>query len=134
MSKNSRNLRLINTGLLLSFAIGYMEWGGENASFVFQVIGVMFQKEGNLLTTLTHPIILIGIIGIVLLLVSIFSKAPNKILNIAGIILPGVVMGFILLAGMLSFNLRMLVSVIPFIAFTLLYFWYQQRKSKQQLK
>jgi len=130
MSSNSIQLRLINIGLLLAFSIGYLEWGGGNSSFIFQAELVIFNKTDNLLTTLLHPIVLLGFIGQFLLIFSAFRKAPNKMVNIIGIILTGVIIVFIFLAGLLSANFKMVVSAIPYLVLSFLYFRYYRKKAK----
>ena len=113
---------LFNIGLIIAFSIGYMQWGGGNSGFVFDAEYEILFKQKSLMDTLTHPIILAGLIGQLALLYSAFAKKPNKIVQIGGIILLGVVIFFIFLAGLLSFNFKMLASTLPFIVLCILYF------------
>lgn len=119
---NQSALRLVNIGLLLAFSICYLEWGGGNSSFIFQVEYELFRKTDDLLSSLTHPLILAGLAGQVLLLYSIFSKKPKRMLNSIGILIlsPVVVLAF--LAGALSLNWKMIASALPFIILTVIYF------------
>jgi hypothetical protein len=113
---------LLNLGFLVAFSIGYMAWGGGNSAFVAEVEYEILFKKKNLLEAITHPLILAGLLGQFALLYSAFMKKPNKILQILGISLLGIVMLLILVAGLLSLNFKIIVSVIPFIVLCIVYF------------
>lgn len=115
-------LRFVNIGLLLAFSICYLEWGGGNSSFIFQVEYELFRKADNLLSSLTHPLILAGLIGQMLLLYSIFGKKPKRMLNSIGILILSPVAWLAFLAGMLSLNLQMIASTLPFVILSVIYF------------
>ncbi len=114
--------RLINIGILVTFSICYLEWGGGNSSFIFQVEYELFRKTDDLLSSLTHPLILAGLAGQILLLYSIFSKKPKRIFNSIGILILSPVVLLAFLAGMLSMNLKTIVSALPFIVLSVIYF------------
>jgi len=115
-------LRIINLGILLAFSICYLEWGGGNSSFIFQAEYELFSNRDKLLSSLTHPIILAGLIGQILLLYSIFSKKPNRWLNTTGILVLSPVVLLALLAGVLSFNWKMIAAALPFVILSVIYF------------
>ena len=115
-------IRLINLGLLLAFSICYMEWGGGNSAFVFQAEYELFRTADKLLSSLTHPLILAGLIGQVLLLYSIFSKTPNRLLNTIGILILSPVVLLVLLAGALSLNWKVIAAALPFVILSVIYF------------
>ena len=119
---------LLNIGLIIAFSIGFMQWGGGNSGFVFEAEYEIFSKQNNWFDTLTHPIILAGLIGQLALLYAAFAKKPNKIVQLVGIVSLGIVMFFIFLAGLLSFNLKILASAIPFIGLSFLYFTRYQKQ------
>lgn len=116
-------LRLINIGLLLAFSICYLEWGGGNSSFIFQAEYELFSNRDKLLSSLTHPLILAGLIGQILLLYSAFKKEPHRTLNSIGILILSPVVLLALLAGMLSLNFKMIAAALPFIILSVIYFW-----------
>lgn len=116
-------LRLINIGLLLAFSICYLEWGGGNSSFIFQAEYELFSNRDKLLSSLTHPLILAGLIGQILLLYSAFKKEPNRMLNSIGILILSPVVLLALLAGALSLNFKMIAAALPFIILSVIYFW-----------
>ncbi len=123
--------RLINLGLLLAFSICYMEWGLDKSMFVFQGEYEIFCKQEGFWQTITHPLILAGLIGQLLLLWCAIRKAPNKRLNWLGIIILSPVVLLILLAGMLSFNVKMLFSTLPYIALCVVFWWYNRKRSAE---
>lgn len=119
--------RIINLGLLLSFLICYLEWAGGNSGFLFQFEYSVFSTNANQ-NTFAHPLIFIPLLGQLLLLISVFY--PNKRLTLFGIILLSVLVLVILLVGVLSFNLKIILSTIPFITISILFIEnYRKQKS-----
>lgn len=104
---------IFNVLLILSFLCCYMEWGQGNAAFVFQTIPQIFNTP-DWVENLTHPIVLAGIIGVIILLLAPFLRVKYKWLQMAGIILPGLVVFIILLSGILSMHLKTILSCLPF--------------------
>jgi len=103
----------INLGLIISFSVCYMEWGYDQASTVLETeYYVLFQKEFSR-DTLTHPVILLGLLGQILILISAFRF--NKMVNIAGGVMLGLIVLLVLMAGILGRKLLMVASVIPFV-------------------
>jgi len=119
---NKSTLRLINIGLLVAYSLCYLEWGGGNSSFIFQAEYDLLSDKDKLLSSLTHPLILAGLIGQILLLYSIFSKKPNTRLNTIGVLVLSPVVLLALLAGVLSFNWKMIAAALPFVILSVIYF------------
>lgn len=105
--------RLINAALLLSSLICYLEWGGGNSGFLFQTEYVVFAKRNS--DAFMHPLVLIPLIGQILLIVSILKKQPSRRLTLTGLSLIGLLVLMILIAGVLSLNLKIVASTVPFI-------------------
>ena len=121
-------LRIINIGLVLAFSLCYMEWGQGNSSFIFQTEYTLFTESEKLLSSITHPLILAGLIGQILLLISAIRKTPNRIVNMAGILILSPVVLLVLLAGSLSLNVKMIISALPFVVLGVIYFLKYRRK------
>lgn len=120
---------LINFGLIFSFLLGYMEWPGGNSAFVGQAMyEILFQKQ-NLAEVITHPVILSGLVGLLALLYAAFFQPWSRFFQVLGIVLLGAVIALILLAGALSLNIKSVVSTLPFMALTALYFYRFYRKN-----
>ncbi len=122
-------IRLVNAGLLVAFSVCYLEWGKDNAAFIFQVEYTIFSKESGLMQTLTHPVIMPGLIGQILLIVSMLKKTPGKIINLTGILLLGLIVLFLLLIGILAVNYKILLSTVPYIILAAFYFYIRNKKS-----
>ncbi|MGB4849182.1 MAG: hypothetical protein WBP41_14760 [Saprospiraceae bacterium] len=113
--------RLINIGLLLSFLIGYLEWGHDNSSFVFQVEYLVFFQKDHSTDTFAHPLIIIPFVGQLLILFTIFQRKPSRRLTWIGLILLSILVLVILLVGLLSLNYKIILSTLPFILFSILF-------------
>ena len=127
---NNPPIRYINLGLVLAFSICYMEWGQGQSAFVFQGAYEVFAQSKNLLSSLTHPLILGGFAGVLILLYCATKAAPNKTLNMAGLLVLGPVVLLILLAGSLSMNWKSILSTLPFVGLSVWWFvwWWRSRK------
>lgn len=121
------NNRLINFGLVIAFFLCYMEWGGGNSSFIFQAEHQILTRSEGWRSNFTHPIILAGLIGQLLLLYCAIRGNASKKLNWLGILILAPVVLIIFLAGALSMNWKMLLSVLPFIGLVIL-FWRNNRR------
>lgn len=115
-------LRLLNIAMLLSFLLGYMEWGGGNSAFIADVEWTVFTSGDNFLNNLFHPVILPGFVGQGLLLYAAVAKRPRKWINVTGIVLLSLIMLLILFTGVVSASLWIILSVLPFFAFAVLFF------------
>lgn len=114
--------RLINLFLLICFSLCYLEWPGNNSSFFYQLELTMLSKEGDLLNTLTHPLILTGILSQLILLLCIVYPRPLNKLNGIGILALALLVLFILLVGILGMNFKIIASTMPFLLLAGYYF------------
>lgn len=106
-------MRLLNVLLLITSLMGYLEWGTDQHSFLFQAEYQILAgpwEAGNF----QHPLVLLPMVGQVLLLVTVFQKTPGKWITLIGMGCIGLLLMMVLLAGALSLNVRMLASVLPF--------------------
>ncbi|WP_268034686.1 hypothetical protein [Algoriphagus sp. PAP.12] len=106
--------------LFLSTFLGYLEWGDDQSSFLIQTELEIFTKGIEDPVSVLHPFTLIPFIGQILLLISLFQKAPKKWLVIAAIIGLGLLFGLILFIGIIGPNLKILFSSLPFWLFSIL--------------
>jgi len=119
-------LKLINIGLLLAFSILYMEWGRGQSAYVFEVEYDLLFRKKNLLESITHPVILFGLTGQLLLLGSVIKR--NRFLNLAGVLLLSAVAILISAAALSGMNLKMLLLAAPFLSLMVLYFLKVEKK------
>ncbi len=112
--------KLLNLLLIATSLFGYLEWGGDNHSFLFQAEGQVLTKIFTDPASVLHPFTVLPIIGQILLLVTLFQKQPSKILTYAGIAGLGILLSFIFLVGALSLNFKIMLTALPFLALTVI--------------
>lgn len=106
--------KILNLLLIFTSLAGYMEWGGNNHTFLILAEGQVLLKQFSAPGTGMHPFVVLPFVGQLLLVYTLFMKQPSKILTYIGIAFIGLLLGFILLIGAFSFNIKVLASTIPF--------------------
>ena len=108
-------LKILNFLLIITSLIGYLEWGGDNHIFLFQgeaeIVYKLFTNPGSVM----HPFILLPLIAQILLLITLFQKSPGKKLTYISIAGLGLLLIFMFIIGLISFNFKILLSTIPFL-------------------
>jgi|LakMenEpi03Aug12_release.lakeMendotaPanAssembly.Ray.scaffolds.fasta_scaffold382215_2 hypothetical protein len=117
--------------LLLAFQICYLEWPTDNAMFIYQLQFEVFSKTKDLLSNLTHPIILTGFIAQLLLIIGSFLDEKSKISALAAIIL-GVLVFLFFIVGWLDLNFKIILSTLPYLS--LLYYYFAHIRKSRFLK
>lgn len=107
--------KLLNILLLLTFQMGYLQWGHSNSSFIFMSEAALFSKASTDPGSFLHPIVLILLCGQLILLYTIFQKQPGRVLSLTGLACLSVLMLFLLFIGIISFNIKIIGSTLPFI-------------------
>jgi hypothetical protein len=113
--------RLVNLGVVLSFLLCYLEWGGGHSAFVAQVEHQVLVGKPEA-QNFAHPMIAIPFIGQLLVLFTLFQKTPSHRLASIGIILMGVLVLLLAVIGVSSSNVRIASSTVPFLALTVIHF------------
>ncbi|MEP0987673.1 hypothetical protein [Ekhidna sp.] len=114
------NIRLLIVLVILSSLFGYLEWGGGNHSFLFEI---EYQIIVSLLSqpkSVAHPFVIIPLLGQLILLVALFQKKPSRILIYLGILSLTLLLGIMFAIGIMSENFKILISTIPFIITSIL--------------
>ncbi len=117
--------KILNSFLLVTSLLGYLEWGGNNHLFLFQAEADILTKLITEPKSVLHPFVLLPIIGQVLLLISLFHKTPHKALTYIGIGCLGVLIAFMFIVGIMSLNYKIIISTIPFLVcaiYTIVYY------------
>lgn len=99
--------------------------------FVAGAIYEILVVQGHFWQNLTHPIILAGLTGLLILLYCAFSKKARYWLNVIGIVLLGIVVLLFLLAGLLAMNPKTIVSTLPYLILIYLFFRTRHQTKKQ---
>ena len=92
--------------LLISFSLAYMEWGSGNHSFVFELQQKVFSESDKLVSNFSHPVILAGFTGQMILLIAFFRNKLRFAWILLSLTLLGVPMVLILLSGIFSANAK----------------------------
>jgi cobalamin biosynthesis protein CobD/CbiB len=109
------SLKIKHVLLLLSSLFVYLEWGGEQSVFLFMAEAAILK---NLLTAPSensHPMIVLPFIGQVLLLVNILKKEMSDGMAQWGLGLLSVLILFVTFIGIWTANIKIILSVIPFL-------------------
>lgn len=107
--------RLLIVLLLITSLFVYLEWGGDNSSFLFKL---EFDVLGKLISnpvSVLHPFVILPLLGQMLLLIALFFNSPGKWLLFAGIVFLSLLPAVILLVGLLSVNIKILLSLLPYL-------------------
>src|SRR5690606_8621190 len=94
---------------------GYLEWGKDNQAFLFQAEGEILVKLFNNPESVIHPFTLLPMFGQILLLITLFQKTPGKILTYLALGCIGLLLMFMFVIGLMSWNVKILISTLPFL-------------------
>ena len=106
--------KILNLLLIVFSLLGYLEWGNDNSSFLFEAEAEIFSKLFTDPGSVVHPFTMLPLAGQLLLLVTLFQKKPNKWLTFTGMGGIGILLVFMFLIGLISLNVSILISTIPF--------------------
>jgi hypothetical protein len=112
--------KILNFLLIVTSLIGYLEWSGDSHSFLFQAEAEIIHKLFTNPAAVIHPFILLPIVGQILLLFTLFQKSPGKILTCISIGGLGLLLGFMFIIGLMSLNIKITISTIPFLIVAIL--------------
>ena len=107
--------KALNLSVLLASFLAYMEWGGGQQAFLFQAEAEVFSKLFSDPASVIHPFILIPLFGQLSLFISLFQKTPGKTLTYFGIVGLGILVLLLFSIGLLSGNMKIVLSTLPFI-------------------
>lgn len=119
--------KILNLLLILTSLFGYLEWGGNHHLFLFQAEAEVFLKLLQNPQEVLHPFTVLPLAGQLILLATLFQKKVSKILTFISIGAIGLLLVFMLIAGVMSANLKIILSTIPFIVIALLTIVYRQK-------
>lgn len=108
--------RILNVLLVLSSLLGFLEWGKGSQLFLLQAEGEIIAKLFTDPWSVIHPLILLPLLAQILLLITIFQKRVSKTLTYIGIGGLSILLLLMFIIGLLSVNIKIILSVIPFLA------------------
>ena len=107
--------KILNLLVVLTSLIGFLEWGETNQLFLFYAEAEIILKLVKNPRSVLHPFVLLPLFGQLLLLFTLFQPKPNKILTFIGIALLTLLLGFMFTIGVISLNIKIICSSIPFL-------------------
>lgn len=116
MVSMNRTHNYLNVLLLVASLFGYLQWGENEAAFLWKMELDVFSN----LYAIANPLVFIPIAGQLFLLWSVFSKSPNKYPTYVGIGSIGLLFLFIFFAGIMAQKFWIVVSTLPFFALSIL--------------
>lgn len=108
-------VKVLSVLLILTSLLGYLEWGNDQHIFLLQAEGEILVKLWTEPKSVLHPFILLPLFGQILLAISALQKTPSRILMNLGIGSLSMLLGFMFFIGLMSLNLKILLSTIPFL-------------------
>jgi hypothetical protein len=109
------NIKLLNFLLIVTSLFGFLEWNGNHQMFLFQAESEIIVKLFSNPMTVLHPFTIMPIVGQMLLLITLFQKKTSKTLTFISIGGLGILLGFMFIIGLISFNFKIIFSTIPFL-------------------
>jgi 4-hydroxybenzoate polyprenyltransferase len=105
--------------LIITSLLGFLEWGGNNRSFLFQVEATLLLKIFTDPASVMHPLTILPLLGQIVLVATLFQRTPNKKLSYIGIGCLGILLGWMFVIGWVSLNFKIILSTIPFLVFAI---------------
>lgn len=106
--------KILNLLLIITSLLGFLEWGGNNHTFLFQAEAELLSKVFTDPISVIHPFTILPLLGQVILIFTLFQRTANKILTYISIGCLGILLGFMFVIGFMSLNFKIILSIIPF--------------------
>lgn len=120
------NTKLHNALLILATLPGYLEWGhGQHmviGIFEWELLMKLFDNPGSVF----HPMIVLPLAGQVALIGTLFQRVPSRWVSLIAITSISLLFLFILFAGILSQNVKIIFSVLPFLTLSALRIYWKK--------
>ena len=123
--------KLLNLSLILTSLIGYLEWGEGQSVLLFQAEAEMFSKALVDPGAVIHPLTLLPVLGQLALALTLFQKTPGKALTYFGIAGIGILFALMFFIGVISLNVRILASTLPFLVLAVMAIRQHRRREMQ---
>lgn len=107
--------KLLNACLIVSSLVGYLEWGKGSKQFLFQAETEILLKVFTTPASAIHPFTLLPLLGQILLLVTLFQNKPGKVLTFMGMAGIGILLVFMFGVGLMTINIKIAASTLPFL-------------------
>ncbi len=125
----SRAIHFINIALWLTFQVCGFVWK-NTITTVLQLEYLLFSDHQSLVANLSHPLIILGVLGQILLLVHAFRRRWNRGLNTLTVSILTLLVAFLVLVGVLTKQWTMVGMQLPFLICVCLYFYFAYKKTE----
>lgn len=110
-----KKIKILNLLVIITSLFGYLEWGGNNSSFLYETEYDVLAKLFTDPASVTHPLTLIPLLGQILILITLFQTTPNRYLTYIGIGCLGLLLGLMTFIGIIDTSFKILISTLPFL-------------------
>jgi hypothetical protein len=107
--------KLLNLAAILASLMGYLEWGKDQSVFLYEAEVQLVAKALVDPAAAVHPFTILPLLGQTALVLTLFQKNASKALSLVGITGIGLLLGLMFAIGLLTLNVRILASTIPFL-------------------
>jgi hypothetical protein len=122
--------KILNLLLIVTSLFGYLEWSGNNHIFLFKAEAEIFLKLFSDPIAVLHPFIMLPLISQLILLITLFQNPPNRILTYISIAGLGLLLLFMFAIGLITGNVKTILSTIPFLIVAVLAIRYYRNIDK----
>lgn len=125
----SRAIHFINIALWLTFQGCGFVWKNTITS-ILQLEYLLLSEHQFLFANLSHPLIILGVLGQILLLVHAFRRRWNRALNTLTVSVLTILVAFLVLVGFLTQQWTMVGMQLPFLICVCIYFFFAYKKTE----
>jgi hypothetical protein len=122
--------KILNGLAIVASLFGYLEWGKDSSAFLFRAEAEILSKLFSDPLSVVHPFTVLPLTGQILLLITLFQRHPSKLLSLAGIGCIGILFALMFVIGMISFNMKIVVSTVPFLVCGITIIIHQRKKMR----
>lgn len=127
-----RSIHYINLVLWITFQCCGFVWKNEITT-VPQLEFILFQESQSIVANLTHPLIILGLFGQIMLLVHAFRRRWNRTLNTIVVGVLALIIGFLAVVGCLAKEWIMVGMQLPFLLSVCIYFFFAYKKTEGEV-
>ena len=120
--------QFVNLGLIAGFFCCYTEWGQNRSMFIANALYEILTQKDHFWQNISHPLILSGFLGWFILLYCIAVPQTKLVVNGVGVLLLGLVVALFFLIGILDLNAKIILSTLPYLIFTILFFRWRKKR------
>lgn len=126
--------KILNALVILTSFFGYLEWGGDNSTFLFQAEILLLSRLLTDASSIMHPFTILPMLGQLVLLYTIFQKRSGRLLTFIGVVGIGILLGFMFIIGVISMHYYTTLSTVPFLVTAVLTIRHHRKNPPEVVK